>query len=1147
MSNFQFLQEEWSSLYRKVILAEQRVFTEPVSSASYCRIVLEECMHLIYDLEHIDLPYNTELVNLLNEEQIKSVLPHQIREGLAYVRKTGNNAVHYGNRITGSDALVSIKYLYPFLKWFAVAYSSKVVKTPGLFDETFTPKVGDSTRKVKEIQEEQERIQEQLRVQVQKLETEKAAILAKAQESDTALELYKLEQEKVVAQLQEQKIQRAIPVALEFTEAQTRKHLIDIDLKEAGWFNLSEGRELEFPVKGMPKTPDNPNGNGYVDYVLWDDNGSPLAIIEAKRTTKDIEVGKHQAKLYADWLEVMYKQRPIIFYTNGYETKIWEDTLYSTPRRVYGFYTKEELKWLIQKRTTVKDLRRAKVNLDIAGRSYQLEAIKRVAESFVTDRNGGICGNKRRALLVMATGSGKTRTAAALVDVLFKNNWVKRVLFLADRNALVRQAKNNFTEHLKDLSSIDLSAEKENNNTRLVFSTYPSMMNKIDSLRDADERFYGVGHFDLIIVDEAHRSIYNRYKAIFEYFDALVVGLTATPKDAIDFNTFELFGCSNEDPTFMYTLEEAVKEKKLVPYKTISISTDFLKSGIKYSALTDKEKEKYELTFEDKTTGLFPEVINKNALNKWIFNKDTVNKVLDTLMTQGLKIEGGDKLGRTIIFAVNQEHAKFIVDCFTERYPEQPAGFISMIHNEVSHAQSLIKIFCDKYKENNPQIAVSVDMMDTGIDAVRILNLVFFKSVKSYSKFWQMIGRGTRLCPDVFGVGQDKEHFLIFDVCGNFEFFEINANGTESKISKPITQQIFESRVHLSRLLQETKEEQDLELVQKLLDIVHKEITLLDKNRYKVKMNLRYVDEFMDRNRWNSLGASEMHIVEEFLSELPVPETINEMARRFDLMMLKMQIATLMMSSTKKNYENSLIDIAEGLSTKYSIPSVLRAKDTIECLRNPKYYKGVSQKKLDEIREELRELIQYLDVSSKSMVYTDIKDSEVTQIVREDDTALITYGVAYKKRVESFIRENKHHITISKLTNNIPITEAELGALEQILFDGDERGTLEIFKKEFGDEPLGVFIRSIIGLNVSAAQQAFSEFLSVGNFKADQMTFIQNIITFLSKNGTIDTEMLFKAPFTDINDGGLNGVFDDASAHKIISIVEHINENAQVG
>jgi type I restriction enzyme R subunit len=1147
MSNFQFLQDEWKSLYSKMHVAEERVYTEPVSTASYCRIVLEECMHFIYDLEHIEKPYNTELVNLLNDEQIKSVLPYQIREGLAYVRKTGNNAVHYGNRITGSDALISIKYLYPFLKWFASAYSSTVIKTPGLFDESFIPKAGEKHRQLKEIQSEQDKIQQDLIAQVQKLQTEKEAILAKAQESEASLELFKKQTEEALTQIKEQKQQRTIPVALEFTEAQTRKHLIDIDLKEAGWFNLTEGRELEFPVKGMPISADNPNGNGYVDYVLWDDNGSPLAIIEAKRTTKDLEIGKHQAFLYANCIEGIYGKRPIIFYTNGYETKIWEDTLYSAPRRVYGFYTKEELQWLVQKRATVKDLRKSSINTDIAGRAYQLEAIKRVAESFVTDRNGVICGNKRRALLVMATGSGKTRTAAALVDVLFKNNWVKRVLFLADRNALVRQAKNNFTEYCTELSSIDLSAEKENNNTRLVFSTYPSMMNKIDSLRDADERFYGVGHFDLIIVDEAHRSIYNRYKAIFEYFDALVVGLTATPKDAIDHNTFELFGCSNEDPTFFYELSEAVASNYLVPYKTISISTNFLKSGIKYKDLTDKEKEKYELTFEDKTTGLFPEIINKNALNKWLFNKDTVNKVLDTLMTQGLKIEGGDKLGRTIIFAVNQEHAKFIVDCFTERYPQQPAGFIAMIHNEVSHAQSLIDSFCDKYKENNPQIAVSVDMMDTGIDAVRILNLVFFKSVKSYSKFWQMIGRGTRLCEDVFGVGQPKEHFLIFDVCGNFEFFDINANGTEGKISKPITQQIYESRVHLSRLLLETKDEQDLELVHKLLDIVHKEITLLDKNRYQVKMNLRYVDEFMDRDRWNRLDSSDMHIVEEYLSELPVPETINEMARRFDLMMLKMQIATLMMSNTQKKYENSLMDIAEGLSTKYSIPSVMRSKSLIESLRDPNYYKGVSQKKLDEIREELRELIQYLDIVSRTMVYTDIKDSEITQSLRDDDTAVTTYGLPYRKRVESFIRENKNHITISKLINNIPITSTELVALEQMLFDGDERGTAEAFKKEFGNEPLGVFIRSIIGLDITAAQQAFSEFLSAGNLKADQMTFIQNIITYLTKNGTIQPGMLFEAPFTDINDAGLNGVFDDTAAYKIISIVEHINENAQVG
>jgi type I restriction enzyme R subunit len=745
----------------------------------------------------------------------------------------------------------------------------------------------------------------------------------------------------------------------------------------------------------------------------------------------------------------------------------------------------------------------------------------------------------------MATGSGKTRTAAAMVDVLFKYNWVKRILFLADRNALVRQAKNNFSEYLPDLSSIDLTEEKENDTTRLVFSTYPSMMNKIDNIRNADERFYGVGHFDLIIVDEAHRSIYNRYKAIFDYFDAAIVGLTATPKDGIDHNTFELFGCSNEDPTFLYELHQAVPQY-LNPYKNIGITTNFLRDGIKYKDLTDKEREKYEETFEDKTTGLFPEEIRANAMNKWLFNKDTVNKVLDALMQNGLKIEGGDKLGRTIIFAVNQDHAKFIVDCFTERYPHLPSGFISMIHNKVSHAQSLIDDFCDKYTEKNPQIAVSVDMMDTGIDAVRILNLVFFKVVRSYAKFWQMIGRGTRLCEDVYGPGQPKDHFLIFDVCGNFEFFEVEKKGKETQLGKPITQQIFESRLHLSRLLVETGEQEDLELSNSLRDILHKAVDNLDKSRFQVAMNLQYVDEFKSRARWNNLDSNDVHVIEEHLSELPVPETINEMARRFDLMMLKLQMATLMMSGTKKKYEETLIDIAEGLSLKYTIPAVLRAKPLIESIKKQDFYKGISQKKLDSVREDLRELVQYLETSSRAVIYTNLQDSEITMKLTEPNLSS-NYGTSYRRRVESFIRENKHQLTISKLLTNEPITSKELTLLEEILFDGDERGTREDFVKEFGEEPLGVFIRGIIGLDVKAAQNAFSEFLQAGNLRADQMTFIQNIISYLTKNGTIEPSMLFEPPFTDMNDQGLMGMFEDSDAHKVINIIERINENAMIG
>lgn len=1146
MTNFQFLYSHWPQLYSKLKTAEERIYSEPLSAASYSRLVLEETIHLIFDLEHIDKPFNKELVNLMNDESIKGVIPFQIREGLHIVRKTGNNAAHYGSRVTSSDALISIKYLYTYLKWFALNYSNEVPSLPGLFDETIIPKDKDSGRQLKILQQEQEKEQAALMAEIQKLNEEKERILLIAQESQESLEKLKQETAQEIEALKAQKQSRTIPIASEFTESETRRHLIDVDLKEAGWFLLSSGRELEYPVKGMPITADNPKGNGFVDYVLWDDNGKPLALIEAKKTSKDTEIGKHQAFLYANCLEAMHGQRPVIFYSNGYESKIWDDQFYSAPRRVYGFYTKEELQWIIQRRKTAKDLRKSTVNKDIAGRAYQLEAIQRVAETFSGERDGKVCGLQRRSLLVMATGSGKTRTAAALVDVLFKNNWVKRVLFLADRNALVRQAKFNFNEYLPELSSIDLTEEKENDATRLVFSTYPSMMNKIDNVRNSEERFYGVGHFDLIIIDEAHRSIYNRYKAIFDYFDAKIVGLTATPKDGIDHNTFELFGCGNEDPTFLYELNEAVNSNYLVPYKNIKIETEFLKKGIKYKDLTPKEREKYEQTFLDQSTGLFPEEIGVNALNKWLFNKDTIIKVLDTLMAQGLKIEGGDKLGRTIIFAFNQKHAKFIVDCFHERYPEVAPGFIAMIHNEISHAQSLIDAFCDKYKENLPQIAVSVDMMDTGVDAPRVLNLVFFKAVKSYSKFWQMIGRGTRLCPDVFGVDIPKEYFLIFDVCGNFDFFEVKENGVESKIVKPITQQIFEARVHLSRLLVETKDSADLELAHKLLDIVHNEIIQLDKSRFQVQMNLQFVDEYSKRDRWNRLDTFDIHNIEIHLSALPIPETVNEIARRFDLMMLKMQMATLMLSNNKKRFENNLIEIAEGLSQKYTIPEVNRCKGLIESMRNPDFYSTLSQKRLDEIREEIREIIHYLDVANRPAVYTNIIDSEVTTTVSDSDFRS-NYGLPYRKRVESFIRENKYHLTISKLQKNEPITPEEIKALENILFDGSDRGTKEDFQKEFGSEPLGVFIRSIVGLDVNAAQEAFTEFISSGSLRADQMTFIQNIITYLTKNGTIDPAMMFETPFTDINDKGLLGVFDDGEATRIISIVEHINENAQVG
>ncbi|MFT4536986.1 MAG: type I site-specific restriction endonuclease [Saprospiraceae bacterium] len=561
----------------------------------------------------------------------------------------------------------------------------------------------------------------------------------------------------------------------------------------------------------MPISTHNPKGNGFVDYVLWGDNGLPLALIEAKRTSKDVEAGRNQAFLYANCLEEMHGQRPVIFYTNGYETNIWDDTFYATPRSIHGFYNKAELEWKIQQRQDRKDIRNANVNIAIAGRPYQMEAVQRVAESFVTDaRSGaGIRGDKRAALLVMATGSGKTRVSASLVEVLLKNGWAKRILFLADQNALVTQAKESYGDHLPEISSVDLTKEKENNKTRLVFSTYPSMIPRIDKLEN-NQRFYGVGHFDLIILDEAHRSIYNKYKAIFHYFDAMVIGLTATPKSGIHINTFELLGCPSGDPTFSYELKEAVKADFLNPHRHIPASTKFIREGIKYKELFPKEKEKYEASFADEDTGMYPEEIESSVLNRFIFNKDTIFQILET---------------------------------------------------------------------------------------------------------------------------------------------------------------------------------------------------------------------------------QDIHLLKEHLSKLPMPAPIDERIRRFDLMMLKMQIASLLDNGKANAYADNLLGIANQLSKKYTIAPVLAQKPLIEAMRNPEFYPEASHILLENVREEIRELMVYLKGIEIIPIYSNIKDSAIVEdINRNSASGSKAFSMeAYKIRVERFIRENKNHIAIAKLRNNQAITSDELIAFEQIV------------------------------------------------------------------------------------------------------------------
>ncbi|PHI20954.1 type I site-specific deoxyribonuclease [Lewinellaceae bacterium SD302] len=1180
MSNFNFLKSPWPDLHAKARRVEERVYLEPVSSLQYARLSLEEAVHAIYELELLRVPYNAKLNNLLTQPELVSLLPDQLIDGLHVIRKHGNTAAHAGrNKVTSREALRGWQYLYPFLRWFAVKYSSTLPDPlpPLLPDENLLPReneviaVRERNRRLRAMLEEAIKTGEKLEVNFNRLKSSQEKLEATARENAAERERLSAKIKAQRAKVKARKDSRPLEVSSGFSEVETRKHLIDAALAEAGWTDLRDGYELEYPVTGMPPSSSSKNGKGYVDYVLWGDDGRPLALVEAKRTGKEPEAGRHQARLYANALESEFGRRPLIFYTNGYRTMLWDDEFYSAPREVSGFLSKAALHWRIQQRQDRADLRQLSPRADIAGRDYQQEAIRRVAESFVVgvsssvlsgpknhkepsgngqlndapvgNASNGLRGNRRAALLVMATGSGKTRTAVSLVEIMGNNGWAKKILFLADRNALVRQAKKRFNEFLPQFSAVNLSEERYIPDARLVFSTYPTMLNRIDGIGNEDDGpLFGVGHFDLIIVDEAHRSVYNRYRAIFDYFDALVVALTATPKSAIDHNTFELFGCNNEDPTFEYPLERAVEQGYLVNYRNLDVATRFLREGIRYAELSEREKAAYEEEFRDETTGILPEEIAAGAMNKWLFNRDTVSKVLDELMERGLRIEGGDKLGRTIIFAVNKRHAEFIVDCMRERYPELPPDFIECVHNDISHADTLIDNFCNEYEEKMPQVVVSVDMMDTGIDAPRILNLVFFKVVRSYAKFWQMIGRGTRLSPDVFGPGAPKEEFLIFDVCQNFDFFAVNERGYESEQPPSLTEQIFRTRLHLSQLLLQSGDLENARLANELKDLLHAQLSELrgkdQMRRFRVRRQRQHLDNFADRDRWNVLSNDDVGQLSVYVAPLILPEEVDESARRFDLLMLNIQLEAARGNLVRRQqFQEKLMRIADQLQRKYSVPEVMEQSLLIEGLTQPDFYVDITQNELDRIRRDIRELLQYLSGQGRRPAYTNFSD---THLPTEAGSA-VTSGsgsIIYRRRVEAYLRENSHHVTIRKLRNNLPITADELNALNELLFRECSFTNLETFQSVFGESPLSTFVGSLLGMEESAARDAFADFLRTAPLNANQITFVDYIISYLSLNGKIEPKMLFKAPFTDLHDGGITGIFDDAQARRLIRILK---------
>lgn len=1109
MSNFSFiLDTDWAELAQVPQEAEQNVHSAPLYCAMLCRKSLEEWVRWMYEHdEDLELPYDTTLNSLMHNQSFKDIVAPSQFQQINLIRKLGNSAVHTTAKIKTQEALHGLQLLHGFIRWVMLIYSE--VRIPSVpFDENLVPKAENKEKTKEELQKLEKAFTEQ-QDELKKVLEELADVKARKEKNVTVV----------------------LP-PMDPNEDLTRKTYIDTLLREAGWepygFNVPE-----YPVKDCMPTGDGANnGPGRVDYVLWGDDGKPLALVEAKKTSRDSRVGQHQAKCYADCLQKEFGQRPIIFYSNGFNTYIWDDLNYA-PREVQGFYTKDELTTLIHRRTYRKNLSDQKINVSITDRHYQHEAIRSFAEKLELKH--------REGLMIMATGTGKTRVAASVIDFLSKAGWVKRVLFLADRNALIHQAKTSLNDCLPNLPAVDLTKDKENDSSRIVFCTYQTMINMIDGEVDGENRFYGVGHFDLIIFDEIHRSVYNRYRAIFNYFDGIRLGLTATPRSETDRDTYGLFHMEPGVPTYAYELDQAVGDGFLVPPRAISVPLKFHREGIKYSLLSDEEKQKYEEEFADPLTGEYPEEIDSAALNKWLFNADTVDKVLAHLMEHGIKVEGGDKLAKTMIFARSHKHAIFIQERFNKQFPEYSGDFLSVIDYQQEYKYDLLARF--KTKNKLPQIAVSVDMLDTGIDVPEVCNLLFFKPIRSRTKFFQMIGRGTRLCKDLFGPGIDKNQFVIFDFCQNFEYFDENPKGLEGKQAKGLSQRLFEIRLKLAQILRYQDDVSLKAYAEQLIGFLINQTQQHNTFSFLVRVHHQVVEKYKDPHVWNVLSELEIKELITTIAPLVSESSEDELAKRFDLLMYDIQNLTLEGNTRQIALIGKVRATAGQLSKKASVPSVGQKLNLLREVQQPEYWAGITIIGIEHLRIELRDIIKFLDFDKQPIVYTDFEDA-ITGVGEERLVYQTQDLETYRKRVADYLRQQSNLMVIQKLHRNIPITSGELEELERLLFEQGAVSTKEELQSAIGNKPLGTFVRSIIGMEVSAAKEAFSTILENKTLNSQQIRFLDQIIDFFAHEGYIEPSRLFESPFSDIIDGGISGAFDQDTSIMIIQMIVGVNENA---
>ena len=1113
--NFEILREGWPELAALGAFAESYAHADPAIAVMKLRLLAENLTKDIYRDLHLPKPAQPALVDLLNNDAFAAITPKVVLDKLHALRIHGNKAAH-GEPVRAQHALWLLKEAHDLACWLCIQYGKAKANQLPVFAQ---PSASDKANA-----RERRQILERLSAQEAQME----ALLFEREEARSKASTAEKEDTDLKA------LASAGQVAadeLHFSEAETRTRLVDSFLASAGW-DVGEslksteqvGKEVE--LDGQPTA----TGIGYADYVLWDDNGNPLAVIEAKKTAVGAERGRHQAKLYADGLEKTYHHRPVIFYTNGCDIWIWDDAQNFPPRKLYGFYSKDSLQHLVNyQRAQRKSLDTIEINEQIVDRLYQMEAIKRVAERFAQQH--------RKVLIVQATGSGKTRVAIALTDLLIRAGWVKRVLFLCDRKELRKQAANAFKNFLREPIRIITSRVKSNANERVFLATYPAMQKVFQS--------FDPGFFDLIIADESHRSIYKVYGDMFLYFDSHQVGLTATPVDFVTRSTFKLFDCEGQLPTANYDLDQAVNDRYLTPFEVYEHTTQFLREGIKLDVLSAAQIEQLEEQGEDPAQYDF----SSEQIDKFIYNKDTNRAILRNLMENGIKDATGQVPGKTIIFARNHQHAMLLHQVFDEMYPQYGGKFCRVIDNYDPRAEQLI----DDFKGANDEltIAISIDMLDTGIDIPEIVNLVFAKPVKSPVKFWQMIGRGTRLCPDLFGPYEDKTVFRIFDHWGNFSRIGMGYKPAEPVQGKPLAQLVFEERLNLAET---ALQQSEVAVFDTIIDLISQDIQALPEESIAVREKWK---EKRALSKPEVLKTFAPATVARFRQEIaPLMQWRNirgfSDALALDLLIARMQRAVMRGSGELADMKIELMDRVAALHMHLN--PVREKAEIIKHVKSDAFWTDVSVGDLEEARIPLREIMHHRARGGSRGVppkVVDIaEDQGLMQFVRRSASLKSVDMKAYQLIIEAELK--KHFETnpvLKKIRAGEPVSDQDINALVSLVLTQNpdvQRKHLEEFFNETA-APLYLAIRIIVGMDPEAVREKFARFVQKHpELTAKQTRFLSLLQNHIARYGTIEVERLYDAPFTVIDADGPEGVFEsEGDLSELIEIVRSLGLGAE--